>query len=93
MSLVGARRRNGTPSVKHGCAFEERKMLNCVGKFRGKQQTWLDWLIILLSWDMITKKLVSSITRSDHEIQMSSYAEVYPGRQRVVLMPDSFALA
>lgn len=40
------RRRNITPSVKHGCAFEERKMLNCVGRFREKKQTWRDWLII-----------------------------------------------
>ena len=54
-----ARRRNRTPPVKHGCAFEERKMLNCVGKSREKQQTWLDWLTISLSWDMTTRKLVS----------------------------------
>ncbi|XP_026023537.1 myotubularin-related protein 13 isoform X1 [Astatotilapia calliptera] len=51
-----ARKRSDTPSVKHGCALEEGKMLNCVGKSREKRQTWLDWLTILLSWDTIRRK-------------------------------------
>lgn len=58
MSPAPARRRTGTP-VKHGCALEEGKMLNCVGISREKQQTWQDWVTILLSWDTITRKPVS----------------------------------
>lgn len=34
-------------------------MLNCVGISREKQQTWQDWLTILLSWDTIKRKPVS----------------------------------
>lgn len=59
MSPAPARKRSGTPSVKHGCALEEGKMLNCVGISREKQQTWQDWLTILLSWDTIKRKPVS----------------------------------
>lgn len=57
-SLCG-RMRSDTPSVKHGCAFEAGKMLNCVGVSRGKQQTWLDLLTILSSWDTTRRKSVS----------------------------------
>lgn len=56
---VPARKRSGTPSVKHGCALEGGKMLNCVGISREKQQTWLDWLTILLWWDTTKRKPVS----------------------------------
>lgn len=58
MSPAPARRRSGTP-VKHGCALEEGKMLNCVGISREKQQTWQDWVTILLSSDTIKRKPVS----------------------------------
>lgn len=61
MSPAPARKRSDTPSVKHGCALEEGKMLNCVGISREKQQTWLDWLTILLSWDTIRRKPVSFV--------------------------------
>lgn len=63
ISPAPARKRSGTPSVKHGCALEEGKMLNCVGISREKQQTWLDWLTILLSWDTIRRKPVSLAAR------------------------------
>lgn len=59
MSPAPARKRSDTPSVKHGCALEEGKMLNCVGISREKQQTWLDLLTISLSWDTIRRKPVS----------------------------------
>lgn len=54
-----ARTRIDTPSVKHGCALEEGKMLNCVGISREKQQTWRDWLTISLSSDTTERKPVS----------------------------------
>lgn len=54
-----ARTRSDAPSVKHGCALEEGKMLNCAAKTRGKQQTWLDWPIISLWWDTTRKRPVS----------------------------------
>ena len=83
MSLGFARRRIAIP-VKHGCAFEERKMLNCIGIFREKQQTWLDSLIILLSWDMIRINLVSDTSdRATTGYKLCLTAVAYPGRQCV----------
>lgn len=83
MSPGSARMRSATP-VKHGCAFEERKMLNCIGTFREKQQTWLDLLIILLSWDMIRINLVSDTSeRPTAGYRSRLNAVLYPGRQCV----------
>lgn len=53
------RRRTGSLCVKHGCAFEERKMLNCVAEFRQKRKPWLDLLIISQWWDTTRRRLVS----------------------------------
>lgn len=88
MSPAPARKRSDTPSVKHGWALEEGKMLNCVATCREKQQTWLDWLTILLWWDMTRKKPVSvSLWRAEQRSWGLS-----PGRQCVLmLMLDSSA--
>lgn len=59
MSRVPTRKRSDNSSVKHGCALEEGKMLNFIGISREKQQAWLDWLTILLSWDTTKRKPVS----------------------------------
>lgn len=69
MSPARARRRSGTAPVKHGCALEEGKMLNCVGFSRQKQQTWLDWLTISLSWDTIRRKPVSVGRRGGSQVR------------------------
>lgn len=92
MSPAPARKRTGTPSVKHGCALEEGKMLNCVGIFREKQQTWLDLLTILLSWDTIRKKPVSLAAGAARRLNCD--AVVYDqavSQCEMMLIPDSFA--
>lgn len=91
MSPAPARRRSGTPSVKHGCALEAGKMLNCVGISREKQQTWLDLLTILLSWDTIRRKPVSfgsqiEARRAEVCVQAVSHCVM-------MLMLHSFALS
>lgn len=84
MSPATARKRSDTPSVKHGCAWEAGKMLNCVGISREKQQTWLDLLTILLSWDTIMRKPVSVVV--DVCVQADSQCVM-------MLMLHSFALS
>lgn len=93
MSPAPARRRTDTPSVKHGCALEEGKMLNCVGISREKQQTWLDLLTILLSWDTIRKKPVSLAAGAARRLNCGAEVCVQAVSQCVMmLMLDSFAL-
>jgi len=58
-ATASPRRRTGSLCVKHGCAFEERKMLNCVAEFRQKRKPWLDLLIISQWWDTTRRRLVS----------------------------------
>lgn len=94
MSPAPARKRSDTPSVKHGCALEEGKMLNCVGISREKQQTWLDWLTILLSWDTIRRKPVSLAAGRLAEWTAKLRFVVQAVSQCVMmLMLDSFALS
>lgn len=90
MSPSSARKRSDTPSVKHGWALEKGKMLNSVGISREKQQTWLDWLTILLSWDTIKRKPVSLAA-----LRLFSKAEVCVqavSQCVMMLMLHSFAL-
>lgn len=69
MDGSGSRAGADAASVKHGCALEGGKMLNCVGIFREKQQKWLDWLTISLWWDTIRRKPVS-VSRSGRRIEL-----------------------
>ena len=80
MSPSPARKRSDTPSVKHGCALEEGKMLNCVGISREKQQTWLDLLTISLSWDTIRRKPVSLSAGAARRSSCGGWG-LCPGRQ------------
>lgn len=90
---VPARKRSGTPSVKHGCALEGGKMLNCVGISREKQQTWLDWLTTLLSWDTIRRKPVSLAAKAARRLFCEAEVYVQAVSQCVMmLMLHSFAL-
>lgn len=73
-----ARKRSDAPPVKHGCALEGGKMLNCVGILGEKQKTWLDWLTTLLWWDTIRRKPVS--LKAD---RVTKRWFVCPGRQSV----------
>lgn len=57
-TTASPRVRTGSLCVKHGCAFEERKMLNCVAEIRQKRKSWHDWLIISQWWDTIRIKPV-----------------------------------
>lgn len=94
MSPAPARKRSDTPSVKHGCALEEGKMLNCVGISREKQQTWLDWLTILLSWDTIRRKPVSFVGGAARRLNREAEVWVQAVSQCVMmLMLDSSALS
>lgn len=63
-------------------------MLNCVGIFREKQQTWLDWLTILLSWDTIRKKLVSFGGEAAPRLNCEAEVCVCPGRHSVYVCGD-----
>lgn len=72
-TTASPRMRTGSLCVKHGCAFQERIMLNCVAEFRQKRKSWHDWLIISQLWDTITTKPV----RCGLDVQN---AVIYSGR-------------